>query len=249
MCERVFYLDGKYLNADDRLLDVFTPGRWQWHGVFETMRVINGKIEFYDEHIKRLLGGLKTLNIRHTYTALDLKHIVRCLIRRNPMIAIGRARVLVFEEGGCVHCAAMVLPYQPLAPEKYRRGLRAKIVQTGRPAHARYAGVKSLDYAVFADAHQQALATGYDEALLLNDKGHVFEASRANIFICSGGKIITPPLSSGCLEGIIRGQVITIARQLDIPVLERNLTPAMVKSSDYAFLTNSLAGLVPLRYN
>ena len=89
-------------------------------------------------------------------------------------------------------------------------------------------------------------AQGFDEALLLNRSGNIFEASRANIFWIKDRVLYTPPLSSGCLNGITRQQVIKQAGDLKIPVKERNLTPEILKKADAAFLTNSLIGIKPI---
>ena len=80
----------------------------------------------------------------------------------------------------------------------------------------------------------------------LTVSGHIFEASRANIFWIKDKVLYTPPLSSGCLNGITRQQVIKQARKLRIPVKEKNLTPEILKKSDAAFLTNSLIGIKPI---
>jgi len=246
MRKYIFYLDGQYLKAEQGLLDVFTPGRIRWHGAFETMCALDGKVEWLEEHLQRLLRGLKALRVRHHYTLPALKRIVRRVARRNPSIKLGRLRAMVFEAGHTVHCAVMMLDYQPLSSEQYRAGLKVSIIKTKRPATARWADVKSLDYGLFASAYDKARSSGYDEALLVNAKGHVFEASRANIFILSGGTLITPPLTSGCLDGIVRRQVMAFARRFGIPVLEKDLTVPVVRSAQGIFLTNSMVGMVPV---
>ncbi len=246
MAELTFYLDGQYIRTDARVLDVFTPGQQKMHGVFESMRAINGKIEFIDAHLSRLFKGLRALKVRHRLTPAGLKRIAVRLVSKNASITTARVRLMVFQDNKTVHVAGMVLPYKPFPLTKYRRGLRVKLVKTSRPAHARQAYIKSLDYALFTDAHRKAVAEGYDDALLLNAKGHVFEAAHANVFLVKGDTLITPPLSSGCLNGITRGRVIAVARQLDIPVVEKAVTPAMLKAADHVFLVNSMIGMIKI---
>jgi len=106
--------------------------------------------------------------------------------------------------------------------------------------------VKSLDYALFTGAYQRAAALGFDEAILLNSRGYVFEASRANIFVVQNGVLLTPPLGSGCLDGIMRARVMRQALRHKIPVRECNLTVEDILHSDGAFITNVLIGTVPL---
>src|SRR3989338_787838 len=119
----IFFLDGKYLPADKRVLDAFPPGRMKGCGVFETIRAVHGKVELLDEHVQRLLRGLKALKIHHRYTSAGVKSIVRQVVRRNSSIILGRVRMMVFVQGRHVHCTAMVLPYRLPSAKQYRVGL------------------------------------------------------------------------------------------------------------------------------
>ena len=96
------------------------------------------------------------------------------------------------------------LPYKISNKKIYR----VCLIKTNRTANDRLADVKSLDYELFAEAFVKPKSQGFDEALLLNRRGHIFEASRANIFWVKDKVLYTPPLSSGCLNGITRQQVI-----------------------------------------
>ncbi|MDE2027935.1 MAG: aminotransferase class IV [Candidatus Omnitrophica bacterium] len=231
---KIIYLDGKYHNVNDQVLEAMTPGFFKARGVFETMLGLDGVVLDAEAHLKRLKAGLKTLKLRAP--AVDV-HVLNQVLRRNR-VSPARVRLMVWQAGCHVHVMAAALPYK-ISDKVYR----VCLVKTDRPASARMANVKSLDYALFADAYAKARAQGFDEALLLNAKGHIFEASRANIFWLKQGVLYTPPLSSGCLNGITRQQVIRQARLLKVSVHEKHLTPAMLKAADAAFLTNSLIGL------
>lgn len=241
MRKRTFYLDGVYLNGYEKLLSIFTPGQQSYRGVFETMRVVNGRVEYVEEHLFRLSKGLKALKISCPVSLAAIKRVVRAVVRKNPSIALGRLRLMVFCEQGQTHTACMVLPYKPFNGRQYQKGLKACVIKTARPATSRYASVKSLDYAVFSNALKRAVSRGCDEAVLLNAKGYVCEASRGNIMILYQGQWLTPPLSSGCLNGIMRALVMG---QMD--VREKNITPAMLRLADVVVMTNSLAGLIKL---
>lgn len=245
MAKYTFYFDGSYVKASQEVIEVFNPGQQRLHGVFETMRVVNIQVESIDEHLDRLIDGLKILKLEHPFSKKGIKQVLYRVIKKNPMVGVARARVMVFEFGGTVHLVVMLLPYNPTLKDVLKVG----VIKTSRRASASHARVKSLDYSIFADAFAQAKADGYDEALLVNSKGYVFEASRANVFIFVDGALYTPPLSSGCLDGVVRRQVIKTARSLKILVVEKNLTPAMIKNAQHAFLTNSLAGLTLFDYN
>ncbi len=239
------FLDGKYIQPGDQLLDDLTPGRRPLRGVFETMRARQGRIVFCDEHLKRLSDGLKCLGLKDPLSPRRWKTVLRRLLKQDPF-AHSRARILVWREGRCLRYAAMVLKYEPPSRSQYRRGMRVVTAATNRSASSRQARVKSLDYALFADAYQRAAALGFDEALLLNAQGHVFEASRANIFVVQNGVLLTPPLGSGCLDGIMRAHVIRKALRHKVPVRECSLTVNGILHSDGAFITNALIGTMPL---
>ncbi len=226
------YIDGKYLKVSPKIADAFTPGVFYAQGVFETMLAVEGRVPDLKEHLARAYkgSGIKVAAA-----------VVHKVVKANGF-PLARVRVLVWKEGRQTHTVVMALKYQ--SPSK--KMFRACAVQTNRPANARMAHTKSLDYALFADTYQQALAQGYDEALLLNNKGHIFEASRANIFWVSKGVLYTPPLSSGCLAGITRERVIQYAKAQGIPFKERNLTVKVLQNAGASFLTNSLIGIKPI---
>ena len=96
-------------------------------------------------------------------------------------------------------------------------------------------------------AKVEALKAGYDEAILLNTHGFVAECTGENLFVVKNGVLITPPLSSGALEGITRASVITIARDLGVEVREDNLLRSDLYLADEAFLTGTAAEVVPMR--
>jgi branched-chain amino acid aminotransferase len=95
-------------------------------------------------------------------------------------------------------------------------------------------------------ATQEAKKNGFDEAILLDHNGNVSEAPGENIFIVRNGQLITPPLSSSALEGITRDAIIKVGRDLDIEVLEREMTRSELTTSDEIFLTGTAAEITPI---
>lgn len=242
----IIYVDGKYMKVAPQVLDAFTPGKNVYHGVFETMHVIDGSIEYVEEHLRRLQAGLKTLKIKSTYSSAQFKRIANKVVIKNPKMPHGRLRFMVFNEGGKAHTICMILPYKPYSLAQYKKGLRATIIKTRRNTNARLAQVKSLDYAMFAQAYAQVKAQGFDEAILLNQKGDVCETSRGNIFILHKGQWLTPPLSSGCLNGIVRQRLLVQLKKAGIKVYEKRVTPAILKAATRIFMTNSMVGMIQI---
>ncbi len=234
----IAYIDGQYIKIEPHVLEALTPGRFVAHGVFETMLSIGGQVFNKKAHAARMRRGLEYLKIS---ARIPTDAIIEQVITAN-YFAMSRVRVMVWEEGKKVHRAVMVLPYVLPVQSSWR----ACLIKTKRPANARLSEVKSLDYGLFSNAQAEAKARGYDEALLLNAKGHIFESSRANVFWIKDGFLYTPPLTSGCLNGITRQSIISHARRCNFPFKEKKLTPQMLKQADQVFLTNSLFGLMPL---
>jgi branched-chain amino acid aminotransferase len=249
---RTIYLDGQYLKVNTRTIDAFTPGVFKAKGVFETMLGSRRALVDTALHLKRLRLGLKFLGIRPPFIDPSvLKKVLRCNHLSSSRVRLmvweaepmaGQAPPMAWRAVQQTHVVIAVLPYKISNKKIYH----VCLIKTNRAGNDRLANVKSLDYKMFADAYACARAQGFDEALLLNRRGNIFEASRANIFWIKDKALYTPPLSSGCLNGITRQQVIKQARNLKISVKERNLTPEILKRADVAFLTNSLIGIKPI---
>lgn len=107
-------------------------------------------------------------------------------------------------------------------------------------------GVKALSYLELAQARREAEAAGADEAILLNTRGRLAEASAANVFLVKGQSLVTPSLSEGCLPGIVRSQVLKLAPGLGLEPKERAVGPDELARADEVFITNSRIGVVPL---
>jgi branched-subunit amino acid aminotransferase/4-amino-4-deoxychorismate lyase len=235
---KIIFIDGQYLKVNARIIEAFTPGILKAKGAFETILGVDGVVMDAALHLKRLRSGLKILGVK---SPVINPSVLQEVLRRNHL-SCGRLRLMVWQEDQQVHVMAAALPYKFSNKKAYR----VCLIKTNRAASDRWAGVKSLDYEVFARSYLQAKTKGFDEALLLNRRGHIFEASRANIFWVKDHVLYTPPLSSGCLNGITRQQVLKQAANLKIPVKEKNLTPEILKKAGTAFLTNSLIGIKPI---
>ena len=235
---KTIFLDGQYFKVDDQVIEAYTPGQFKANGVFETMLGLDGVVLDTALHLKRLRCGLKILGI--TAPSISPSAVKEVLLRNQ--LPCSRVRLMVWQAGRQTHVLIAALPYKVPEDKPYR----VCLIKTSRAADDRLADLKSLDYELFAEAFSRARSLGFDEALLINRSGHIFEASRANIFWTKDKVLYTPPLSSGCLNGITRQQVIKQAGKLKIHVKEMDLTPEILKKADNAFLTNSLIGIKPV---
>ncbi len=239
MKKLALYIDGQYIKINPKVAEAFTPGHFKARGVFETMLAIGNQVFDVEAHCSRMQKGLRQLRI--VFEVKNFPAIIRQVVKANGF-DVARVRVVVWREGRQAHVAVMALRYDvPLD-----KAWRVCVIKTNRAANRRLANTKSLDYKIFADAYAQARAQGFDEALLLNSNGHIFEASRANIFWVKDGLLYTPPLSSGCLNGIMRQVVMKQARLLGVPCRVKHLTLSQLQGADAVFLTNSLLGIKTL---
>jgi branched-chain amino acid aminotransferase len=132
------------------------------------------------------------------------------------------------------------------APEIYRTGLSVHVASGRRNEFAMTAGIKTLAYTDSVMALIEARRHGADEALLLDTAGHVSEASASNVFLVSGGTVLTPPLSCGALPGITRAVVLELLAERGILTFERPISAAELATTDEVFLTSSLRGIAPV---
>lgn len=235
---KTIFLDGKYFRTEEQIIDAYTPGVFKANGVFETMLGLDGKVLDAALHLRRLRKGLKILRIRAPSIRISaLNEVLQC-----NHLSCARVRLMVWQAGQRTHVMIAALPYKM----PHKKAYRVCLIKTGHGANDRSAELKSLEYELFARAFSRAQSRGFDEALLIDHNGHIFEASRANIFWVKEGVIFTPPLSSGCLNGITRQQVIKQAKNLGTSVKEEILTPEILDQADAAFLTNSLIGVMPI---
>ncbi len=245
MQKRILFLDGNMVLASQALLKSLSPGLLKGVGVFETMRAYEGKIFALPEHLERFFTGLKELKINHHFSQEKIKeHLYSALCSNNLKDA--RLRLTIWQVRQKLKVSIIVFPLGSLASLKYEKGFRATISDVRQDETVRLPSVKSIDYLLFLKAFQRAKHRGYDESILLNKKGFLAEGSRSNIFLIKNKVLLTPSLSSGCLNGITRKIVLRIAKEKKIARKETSLLPEDLFEADEAFLTNSLIEVMPL---
>jgi branched-chain amino acid aminotransferase len=237
--------DSPHISARDRGL---TLG----DGLFETMRARGGAIFKLDRHLARLRHGLALFAIAEPprlrewvltamRAATDGDASVRLTVTRGPGAAgvappaDARATVIV---------SVNPMPVFPAAV--YEQGLHALVASGRRNERAMTSGVKTLAYGDAIAAWIEAHRAGKDEALFLDTEGHCSEATASNLFIATGGVLLTPPVSCAALPGITRATILDLARERSIEALERPFGETELMAADEAFLTSSLRGIAPL---
>ncbi len=249
----IVFLNGSLLPLSQARISVLDYGFLYGYGLFETMRAYEGKVFRLDGHLNRLTAASETLGF--SVSSMDLKTAVADVIQANRL---GNARIRIaisIGEGGmipdpstCDKPTVLILAteYHPYSEKTYQAGFKAIVSSIHRNSQSPLSRLKSANYLESLLAKQQARAAGVDEAILLNEKGHLAEASMSNIFLATDGTLLTPAEDSGVLSGITRAATRELCWQLSIKCHEEMITLEELFSAEEAFLTNSLMEIMPL---
>ena len=250
------YLGNKLVDSSDAKVSVFDHGLLYGDGVFEGIRLYKNCLFRLDEHLERLEQSAKSLMLNIPLSKEDLKKAIVETCEANNL-KNGYIRLVVTRGIGnlglsiqnCDSPQVIIIAdkIQLYPKEFYNRGLKIITVATRRNNHAALPPtIKSLNYLNNILAKIEAQNLGFQEALMLNDQGYISECTGDNVFIVSKGKLFTPKVSSGALEGITRQVVFEIAKEFKIDIIEDHITRQQVWISDELFLTGTAAEVIPI---
>jgi branched-chain amino acid aminotransferase len=257
------WLDGEFIDWDDATIHVLTHSLHYGFAAFEGVRAYRREdgatyVFRLREHIDRLFDTCKMALLVPKYTREQVMAACTETLRVNGMTD-GYIRPIVFIGEGAMGIYAPTNPVRTsviawkwgtyLGEEALKNGIRAKISSFARlHVNVNLAKAKMTgQYVNSVLAKREAKFAGYDEAILLDTNGYVCEGSGENIFVVRKGVVHTPDLSCSILEGITRDSVITVARELGIPVVEDRLTRDQLWLSDEVFFTGTAAEVTPVR--
>ncbi len=251
----IIYLDGKYVPEEEAVVSVFDHGLLYGDGVFEGIRAYNNRVFKLSDHLERLYESARTLILEIPISIEEMQEVVLETLRRNSLrdayirLVVTRGKGdLGLDPRKCpratVFCIASSIQLYP--DELYEQGLEMVTVATRRNlSEACNPRVKSLNYMNNIYAKIEANLAGVSEAIMLNQEGYVAEATGDNLFLVKKGKLITPPVYVGLLEGVTRNTVMEVARDKGIVVEEKVFTRHDIYNADECFLTGSAAELIP----
>lgn len=249
----MIYFNGQILAPESVRISPADRGFLLADGLFETMRVDDGQVLSLCEHWARLKKSADFLEIPVPLDCRELEKIISELLTCNDLAGQNAGLRLTLTRGcgprGLLPPAGpdptimmTAFPLPALDPEP----VRVRVVEIRRNEFSPLAQIKSLNYLDNILAKMAAVKARAEEAVLLNSKGHVAEASAANIFLVTGRGLATPRIADGALPGIMRQKVITLAEKLNITVEERIITAEELESAAEIFLTNSLIKIQPV---
>ena len=250
------YIDGQLLDEADAKISVFDHGLLYGDGVFEGIRMYNGRVFRLEEHIRRLYDSAKVMLLNIGIDPQTMTDAVLDTIRANGLTE-GYVRLVVTRGVGtlgldpyrCPKASVIIIAANITlyAPEKYEHGLKVVTCSTRRPTPASLSpSVKSLNYLNNVMAKVEAIHADADEGLMLNEQGFVAECTGDNLFIIRDGKITTPPVSAGALPGITWQVIFDIAKEKGVSIEEKQMTRYEIYTADEAFLTGTAAEVIPM---
>ncbi len=211
-------------------------------GLFETLRVDDGRAHHVGAHLERLLFGLRRVEIEIPEDREALERAVAAVAHAAPRPA-ARLRITVTRgvQGAPTRLVAAA-PYQPPDESLYRQGVAALLAPDLRiDAGSPLAGLKSLCWQTNRLALLRAERAGAFEALLVNERGRLAEGARSNLLVALDDGIFTPPREDGCLPGTVRRRLLEAGA-----IAERSLLPEDLAQAREILLTNSLIGVLPV---
>ena len=226
-------------------------------GVFETLKIINNKILFLEDHYFRLMASMRVvrMEIPMNFTMEFFEEQVLSLVQQKGISASARARITVFRNDGglylpknnevsyLIHATALDNPSYVLNAAEYEVDLYKDFYVTKQLLSSIKTTNKMINVTGSIFAHENGLAN----CLLVNDTKNVVEGLQGNLFMLVGKKLITPPISEGCLNGIMRKQILALAKKVEgIEVVEEIISPFDLQKADELFLTNVIMGIQPI---
>jgi len=219
-------------------------------GLFETIKIANAKPQFIDLHFKRLQKGLDLLGIKMPFKRSELDEHIRRLIYGNKVLFGGRLRLSVFRGIGGLYKpdtdeAGFVLTLDKTEHNEYveQKAVLLGVYKDLKKPMNFLSNLKN-PYAVFSVLAAKKITHHFDDNILLNALNNVCETTHSNIFVYKDGCVLTPPLSQGCVEGVMRQILLTkIFKQLNIAFKEQIISLDVLLEAQEIFLSNVISGV------
>ncbi len=251
------YINGKIHNRKNAKISVFDSGFLLGDGVWEGIRLHNGKLCFLNEHLNRLYDGAKKLSIKIPYSNEELTQIIYDLIMKNEMKTNVHIRVIISRgekitpyqhpSSNIGPISLVIIPEYKIANESVNNvGITLASVNINRGTELNQdPKINSLSKFNCIAACIEGINKNVDEALMLDVNGYVSTCNSTNFFIVKNNQVIT---SKGqyCLNGVTRGNIIKICKEANIDIIEKNFNLETSYNADEAFATGTFAGVIPI---
>lgn len=249
-----YNLNGKHISGRHLAIGLNNRGLNYGDGIFETIKYANGRLNFWEDHYFRLMSSMRIvrMEIPMSFSPDFLEEEMRGVLKANNLEGkAARVKLLCIRKGGGFYTPESndidyLILVEELADASYqlnKEGLELDLFKDFYKPAGLLSNLKSTSAQLYTLASVFKSENRLDECILINPDKHVVEAISSNIFLVKNRELITPPLKSGCLKGIMRKQIIDLAPQLGFSVKEEVFSPFQLQKADEIFLTNTIKGL------
>ena len=248
--------NGSFVSDDTTIL---TRNRAFLYGdaVFETVKIMDSKVLFLEDHYFRLMSSMRVIRmeIPMNFTMEYFEEQILTLAKSKNMAIFSRARITVYRNDGGYYLpqdntVSFLISVESLDTALYSINQKEYIVDLYPDfyvAKQLLSSIKTTNKIINITASIFANENGLDNCLLLNDSKNVIEALQGNFFMLKGNVLTTPPVSEGCLNGVMRKQILTLARKIEnLEVVEEVISPFDLQKADELFITNVIKGIQPI---
>lgn len=249
-----FNLNGQLYPENELVLSVKNRAFRYGDALFESMHANGMQVYFFEKHFARLTTGMKMLKmeIPYTFSKVFLENEIEGTLHKNRLFQGARVRLMIFRNGGGLYTPetnkiSYLIEVEKLETDIYdlnTKGLIIDIYKDARVARSSFSSLKtanSLPYilaAIYRDENK------LDECVLLNEADELVEGTGSNIFLIWKENLFTPNLSSGCVAGVMRHQILQLAKELNIRIVpDYKLTEKELSACDEVFFTNAVKGI------
>jgi len=239
--------------------NVLTQNRAFLYGdaVFETVKIVNSKILFLEDHYFRLMSSMRVIRmeIPMNFTMEYFEEQILALAKAKNLEISARARITVYRNDGGYYLpktntVSFLINAESLDSALYSINQSDYVVDLYTDFYLTkqlLSSIKTTNKIINITASIFADENGFDNCLLLNDGKNVIEALQGNVFMVKGNTLITPPVSEGCLNGVMRKQILALARKIEnLEVIEEVISPFDLQKADELFITNVIKGIQPI---
>jgi branched-subunit amino acid aminotransferase/4-amino-4-deoxychorismate lyase len=253
MSQQYLLFNDEFYTIDAPILTSSNRGYKFGDGLFESMRMIDHKLQFADLHADRLVAGMKALKIEGHALMDDyfLRQKAAELAKRNKWNGNVRFRLSVYRQGAGVYTpetnkAGYILEGIALKTNHYDLNTKGLIIdvfdELTKPIN-KLSNFKTSNALLYVMAGLFKSQNRLDEAMILNQNGFLCESISSNVFVVYDKQIYTPALTEGCVSGVMRTAIMQIAKMNDIALIEAQINPEILKEADEVFITNATQGI------
>ena len=247
---RLFLHNDDIIDTHEKTLSAGQTGLLNGWGVFSTIRVADGVLWAFERHWERMQHDAQLMHVPFPSDPNWMKTRLLRLTEANSAFNATLRVAVVRNRGGFFEGPDQIRDFDVIAfttgLNPWGGGVRLTIKPHARYAQSEFAGVKVMSWGQNLARYEEAHQRGFDEVLLLNERGEVSECTSANVFALRANEVWTPPLNSGCLPGVTRALLLEEVRVPGIQVLERTMLPKDLEDVDQVFISSTTRDFLPV---